>query len=322
MQGSFQIFGCSILLILASNPVFPGWLLQEGVSQEPQARVSLRAPVISLSIDRGGSVFAGTSNRITVFDRELEHLQTLPSELAVVHDLLVIDQVLIAAGGNPAEQGMLECYSVEHPYSLQRRKIGHPDVIHSVCKNRNRLLAASSDGSVSQWSLAFQPGLRFQDHSKRVLKVLPLPGSELVLSAGMDNTIRLWDPASGKTLRTLMHHQADVLDMASRGNLQGPPMVASVSRDRTVRFWQPTLGRMVRFKRLEQVPTSILWRADSGEVICGTSRGDVVSIDATTLELRRIAKIGERVYSLAAAGDRLYVGSSRSLALFSLQDDK
>ena len=81
-------------------------------------------------------------------------------------------------------------------------------------------------------------------HSAAVLATLWLPTESLVLSAGVDQTIRLLDPASGQTLRSFDNHTAAVRDLALRtGNHDGPPLVASASADRTVRFWQPTIGR-------------------------------------------------------------------------------
>ncbi|MEJ7637159.1 MAG: hypothetical protein WKF75_04000, partial [Singulisphaera sp.] len=93
---------------------------------------------------------------------------------------------------------------------------------------------------------------------------IPLPGRAAVLSAGIDETIRLWDVDSGQSLRTLSNHTRPVHHLALRPNADDdtPPSVASVSEDRTVRLWQPTIGRLVRFVRLKSVPMEVAWTAD------------------------------------------------------------
>jgi WD40 repeat protein len=77
-------------------------------------------------------------------------------------------------------------------------------------------------------------------HDKRVWAVAVAPSGRLVATAGGDQTIRLWDPASGETTRTLTGHSGEVHSVAfSAGGTQ----LLSGGQDRTARIWDVAGGR-------------------------------------------------------------------------------
>jgi WD40 repeat protein/tRNA A-37 threonylcarbamoyl transferase component Bud32/tetratricopeptide (TPR) repeat protein len=83
----------------------------------------------------------------------------------------------------------------------------------------------------------------FQAHDGRITCLAYSPDGRLLVSAGYDRRVCLWDLGRGKRLRTLRGHKGWVGQVAfnSRGRL-----LASASDDGTVRVWQPSGGRLVR----------------------------------------------------------------------------
>jgi len=67
----------------------------------------------------------------------------------------------------------------------------------------------------------------------------------VLASAGLDGTVRLWDPADGTQLRMLEGHSGGVLAVAW-GVLDGGPVLASAGLDGTVRLWDPADGTQLR----------------------------------------------------------------------------
>lgn len=63
------------------------------------------------------------------------------------------------------------------------------------------------------------------------------------LSGSRDNTLRLWDLASGATLRTLQGHTDDVETVAVRADGR---RALSGSRDQTLRLWNLGSGETLR----------------------------------------------------------------------------
>jgi WD40 repeat protein len=111
------------------------------------------------------------------------------------------------------------------------------------------------DGTVAQ---------TFRGHRDSLYTAALSPDGTLLATGGYDNTIKLWDVASGRDLRTLDAHNGAVFEVAFRpvGNafrgvpdsdaLRGAPesgaprgvplVLASVSGDRTVKLWNVATG--------------------------------------------------------------------------------
>ncbi|MBY0523653.1 MAG: hypothetical protein K2R98_09640, partial [Gemmataceae bacterium] len=74
----------------------------------------------------------------------------------------------------------------------------------------------------------------FQGHAGSVGCVAFSKDGKLLATGGSDKTIRLWDVASGESIRVLYGHLDEVTGVAFHPDGQ---QLASVSRDQTVRFW-------------------------------------------------------------------------------------
>ena len=123
------------------------------------------------------------------------------------------------------------------------------------------------------------------------------------MSAGLDQSVRVWDVSTGRIIRTLDNHTRPVNDIALRpgGDPDALPMLVSVGEDRSVRLWQPTIGRMVRFARLKSaVPLAVVWSIDGGRIIVSCTDGAVRIINPdTTAHEQTLPAIEGWAYSLA-----------------------
>ena len=66
-------------------------------------------------------------------------------------------------------------------------------------------------------------------------------GRVLLASAGQDQTVRIWDPATGTQQAVLEGHQDAVFEVCAV-TVAGRVLLASAGQDRTVRIWDPATG--------------------------------------------------------------------------------
>jgi WD40 repeat protein len=214
---------------------------------------------------------------------------------------------LAAAGGAPAEEGSVEVYRWP-ALELAYRHEPHKDVIYAVAwrPDSQVFAAASADADVTVHDAATGKTIRqLVGHSRAALTACYLPDGQRLVTAGADETLRLWDD-QGEIVRTLTNHTNAINHLALRPaiELQAQPVIASASDDRTVRFWQPAIGRLVRFVRLDHVPQAIVWSADGATVLAVCSDGRLRTIDAETAELRDVHDAIDGVaYAIAVAPD-------------------
>ena len=69
------------------------------------------------------------------------------------------------------------------------------------------------------------------------------PTGQTLASGSDDTTVKLWEPASGKLLRTLEGHKSTVFSVAFDPTGQ---TLASGSLDNTVKLWERSSGKLLR----------------------------------------------------------------------------
>lgn len=251
-------------------------------------------PIVALAVTPNGTqILVGSQAGVRVHSLPgLKPVGAIATKLEQVHELAFspAGNVLAIAGGSPGDLGAVELWDWPAMKLLATLPVGN-DVAYDAAWSADgkRIAVAGADRVVRVSDVARSASATLRPHSAAVLATLWLPTESLVLSAGVDQTIRLLDPTSGQTLRSFENHTAAVRDLALRtGNHDGPPLIASASADRTVRFWQPTIGRLVRFARLPSSPTAICWTAGGSHVLAACEDGRLRAIDPETIAVTEL----------------------------------
>ncbi|MCP4350965.1 MAG: hypothetical protein GY795_36325, partial [Desulfobacterales bacterium] len=80
-------------------------------------------------------------------------------------------------------------------------------------------------------------------HSLEVNSVVMSSDGKYIISGSDDNTVRLWDAATGKEIRTFSGHQSSVFSVSLSSD--GGTLVSG-SSDKTVRLWDAATGKEIR----------------------------------------------------------------------------
>lgn len=277
------------------------------------ATASASPPITALALSpEGKSVVVGSQAGLEIRSwPALEKLRSLPTKLVHLHDLAFSPQGnrLLAVGGAPAQKGSIECYNWPEG-TLLTRTDSAKDLLLAVCWRADSacFVTTCADGMVRTHSAAtLKERQRFEGHSRGVLTAAYLPGREQLITAGLDESVRLWDAERGTLLRTLTQHTRPVLTLAVRPGKQRPPMLVTGGEDRTVRLWQPTIGRMVRFARLHSVPLAVVWTPEE-KLLVACKDGRLRLLDPDTMEVQHEVRALEGVaYSLVVGPDGEYL---------------
>lgn len=274
----------------------------------PTASPAQKSPITAIAFTPNGQLLVGSNDGLLLVAwPTLETIETIKTSLAEIDRIAFspTGDSIVIAGGIPGEVGQWEEWSWP---SLQRRILadGHADVISDFDFDADgNLVTCSLDGDI-RLQLATPKPKTLTGHSKSVLSLRTLTGTQLAVSAGRDQSVRVWDLEKGDLVRSLNQHTGEVRALAVRPTVPNSaaalPMVASAGTDRTLRFWQPTIGRMVRFLRLPSSPLAITWDPSGTRVIAASEDGHVRMINATTLAIESDVEVSPGwIYTLALA---------------------
>lgn len=286
------------------NCIFVLVLLTFTIARLPAAE----PPVTALEFSPDGkSVLVGSQAGIEIRSwPDLKRTGQLETELPHINALQFSPdkKLLGVAGGEPAQSGQIEVFNWPGGKRILGKSI-HDDLIYGIDwhTDSNRIATASLDRIVSVFDVrSGKVTTRFTKHSRGVTSVSFLQRTDLVVSAGMDQSLRVWNASDGQLLRTLDNHTRPIHAVAVRpaDDSTELPIIASVSDDRTVRVWQPTIGRMVRFARLPAVPLDLKWSLDGRWIVASCDDGHVRVIDPDSVTIvRDVAALAGWAYCLA-----------------------
>lgn len=177
------------------------------------------------------------------------------------------------------------------------------------------LLTASRDGEIGVWSVdtgANVLSLR-GEQTLGARTAIMSPAGGKVLTAGLDQTIRLWDVASGQCVRTMTAGRVAALSLGASGRL-----AASAGGD-GVRLWDLDIGERVRELAGAGPVTSACLSADERLVLAG---GNGLRLwDAGTGEcLRVFGDPGTRAVRFTADGRFAVSGGESGIALWDVHN--
>lgn len=218
----------------------------------------------------------------------LEVVTRLQTDLTNIHciNFSPDGESLLIGGGIPGESGSMELWSWQEKSRLRVRRL-HEDLIYGVTwfADGELFATASADGTCVVGEMRTgRIRTTYSGHSKAVLSICGLD-KDLAVSAGVDQTIRIWKIGNGLPLRTLNNHVGTVFSMAVTSDFgnDARSRMASASDDRTVRIWDPEIGRMIRFMRVDSAAKSLIWSEDSTRLLIGCADGTLRLIDTESL---------------------------------------
>ena len=146
-------------------------------------------------------------------------------------------------------------------------KLTHPDIVQCVSANADgsRVAATCDDGLVRIWDVATGlPLERFAGHEGAVVDIsLTKQGTQLV-SAGSDNSVRVWTPAATKVIAA---HEGGCSDVAFVGT--GTQFV-SAGADKTATLWSLEGAEVRKFAGATDALTSLSVSPDSTLLAAGS----------------------------------------------------
>ncbi|TIB77578.1 WD40 repeat-like protein [Wallemia mellicola] len=124
-------------------------------------------------------------------------------------------------------------------------------------------------------------------HTKGVSRIKLFPGSgHLLLSASMDNKVKLWDVYNeGKCLRTFMGHYRAVKDVAF--NNDGTRFL-SASYDKQIKLWDTETGQCISAFTNNKSPQCITFNPDADKqdtFLAGMQDRKIIQVDLRTNEI-------------------------------------
>ncbi len=176
-------------------------------------KLPARRPITAVSFDPKGETLAlGRYATVEIIDpNTLTTKQRLTGIRGQVNEVRFTPdgKLLIAAGGEPGLVGEIAIWKLE-----------------------------DSDPKNADPTIESKP-LLLRGHRDSIYALALSADGKLLASGSYDQTILLWDVASGKQLRPLTGHNGAIFSLAFA---RGDKLLASASADRTIKLWNPATG--------------------------------------------------------------------------------
>jgi WD40 repeat protein len=224
-----------------------------------------------------------------------------------------------------------------------KKLVGYSGYVGSIAFAPDGKTALSGGTALGLWDLAnsYKFSLeirRFEGHSRPVTSIAVAPDGKTALSGSADGTLRLWDLASGRKIKTFEWH--------SEGNREGliyhseaitsvafapdGKTALSVGGDSTLRLWDLASGREIRkFQGHLDTVNSVAFAPDGKTALSGSDDKTLRLWDLTTSsrlwdlfvgpEIKKIEAHSRAVTSVAFAPDgKTALSGGATLSLWDL----
>jgi RNA polymerase sigma factor (sigma-70 family) len=217
----------------------------------------------------------------------------LALSLAVTGTGLLAPRLL---GERPAEAGQLGAPGAAPP---------HPD---APGREGGGLARADRFGDpLPPGAIARLGSVRFR-HGGRIYSLAPSPDGKVLVSRGLDGSVRLWDPASGKELACLRLSAAGNWTDTVAFSPDGKRLAAATGQPGTkgsaVVFWEASAAREAHRIEVKDGTVSAVAFAPDGKTLAGVT-GDTIRLwdPVTGRELRRLKGHRDDIEALTFAPD-------------------
>ena len=124
------------------------------------------------------------------------------------------------------------------------------------------------------------------------------PDGRLILSASHDDTLKLWDPKTGRCIRTLSGHSDVVNSCAWSPDGQ---QILSASADETLKLWDPSTGDCIRtLSGHSRTVSSCAWSPDGRQILSASADETLKLWDPSTGDCIRTLSGHSRTVSSCA----------------------
>lgn len=236
------------------------------------------------------------------------------------------DAALRAAAKGLADRGSdvcVACYNALHAYRKKRGPAGARAVhaalagldedmygvrwLASVGKEERNATALAAQ--TIPWEQRGELLHTLEGHTSAVTAVAFSPDGQVLASASYDNTIKLWDVATGKPIKDLVGHEGFVWALAFSADGK---ILATGSDDKTVRLWELASGKVARILSGHTGPVEAVAFSPDGGVLA--TAGDYATIRlwdvATSREIKALAGHSSQVKSASFSPDGKVLASA------------
>jgi hypothetical protein len=175
-------------------------------------------------------------------------------------------------GVSGSGQGTIQLWDIEKTRLL--RSWSTDSAIRALAVDRSeQLLVSAGESELVLWNLPRGQRLhQLHGHSGAVQAVAISAAGDLVISAGVDRTIRIWDVATGDLLQVLVGHDRQINCLALTPDGRS---IITGSDDKTVKVWRMTDGSLVNSLFGHNSPVLALAIDQAGKILVTGGYGEI-----------------------------------------------